>query len=232
MELSRAHSRAGPVPARGGHTDRGARSARAAPAGKRRGGAGGPRGGAGSWVRRGSGALRAALLGAAALRGRIAAAWIAAAWAWEALAGGPRTDLAAGAVLACAAAFAAGLAARPAGLVLAAAAPLAQLRMAQPPAGPGIPHAAGPEGASAALLPSATAAPWWIALAAVCLLGALTPGRISLDALLTRRRGRRRTLRSGANAVFEDERIGRRPEEAPPLPYPGGRVESTRPSRI
>ncbi|MDT0303636.1 histidine kinase [Streptomonospora wellingtoniae] len=138
-----------------------------------------------------------------------------------ALTGGPHPDLAAGAVLACAAAFAVGLAARPAGLVLAAAAPLAALRVPGPPAGPGVLGAAGPEGASA---------PWWIVLAAVCLLGALTPGRISLDALLARRRQRR--LRGGAGADPDDERIGRRPEEAPPLPYPGARVESPRPSRI
>ncbi|MFB9801820.1 hypothetical protein, partial [Streptomonospora salina] len=50
-----------------------------------------PPGGAGSWVRRGRSALRAAVLDAAALAGRLAAAWIAASRAWEALGGGPRT---------------------------------------------------------------------------------------------------------------------------------------------
>ncbi|MDT0303637.1 hypothetical protein [Streptomonospora wellingtoniae] len=82
MELSRGHRRSGPAAARAGHADRCARAERAAPAGERLCGAGEPPGGAGSWVRRGGGALRAALLDAAALGGRLAAGWISATWAW------------------------------------------------------------------------------------------------------------------------------------------------------
>ncbi|WP_461003956.1 hypothetical protein, partial [Streptomonospora sediminis] len=188
---------------------------------------------AGARVRRAAGAVRAAVLDAAALGGRIAAGWIVSAPAWAALDGGPDTALLAGAVLACGAAFAAGLATRVSGvLLLAAAVPLDALV-------PGLPELPGLPAVGAAGVPAAQAsasggaAPWWVALAAVCLLGELLPGRLSADALLAKLRTRARGRRIGALR----DRTGRqgtrrRPEEAPPLPYPGGKAALTRPSRI
>ncbi|MUL42992.1 histidine kinase [Streptomonospora sp. PA3] len=159
------------------------------------------------------------MLDVAALGARISAGWITASGALEALSGGPRADAAAGAVLLCAAAFAVGLAARLSGAVLAAAI-LATATLAAVPA-------------PAAVLPAGTAAPWWIALAALCLLGAVLPGRLSADALLARRRRRRRhRMRGSASAGGERARTARRPEEAPPLPYPGVGAALKRPSRI
>ncbi|QBI55281.1 hypothetical protein [Streptomonospora litoralis] len=174
-----------------------------------------------SWARRGRDAVRAAVLDLAALSGRLAAAWITAGWALDALAGGTRSDLLAGTVLAGAAAFAAGLAAPLSGTALAAAAALAALG----PVPLGAAPAPGPVPASDA--------PWWIALSAVCLLGALAPGRLCADALiLHRRRVGRVGARDPEGARNRQMRIGRRPEEAPPLPYPGGRAALGRPSRI
>ncbi|WP_157036336.1 hypothetical protein [Streptomonospora alba] len=220
MGLSRPH---GAVPPRIVAENAG-RDGLTAPRPEPRGGAG--PGGAGSWVRRGRGALRAAVLDAAALGGRLAAGWIAASWAWEALGNGTRADLAAGAVLVCAAAFAAGLASRPAGAALAAAVLLSV-------SAPGALAAVGLEAEPTALTAAGASTPWRVALGAVCLLGALLPGRLSVDALLVRRRGRRRSARRGEHGAGADRtRIGRRPEEAPPLPYPGGRDRFTRPSRI
>ncbi|MDA2808299.1 histidine kinase [Nocardiopsis suaedae] len=77
-------------------------------------------------------------------------------------------------------------------------------------------------------------------LAAACLLAAVAPGRYALDRLA--RRGARRVRRTrGAPPGRAHARAGgtgtsfpsraRRPEEAPPLPYPERRAATTRPSR-
>ncbi|WP_017558531.1 hypothetical protein [Nocardiopsis baichengensis] len=69
-------------------------------------------------------------------------------------------------------------------------------------------------------------------LAAACLLPVLVPGRYGLDRLARRGAGRVRRVR-GAPAARGIGRPGcaRRPEEAPPLPYPEGRAAASRPSR-
>ncbi|MDA0566124.1 histidine kinase [Streptomonospora sp. S1-112] len=158
-----------------------------------------------------------ALYDVAALAGRIAAAWIVAEYAWGALPGwwgaGAGPSPLGWAVVGCAAAFAAGAAPRVSGAVLAAVAVSAL--------GPPV-AAAGAGGA---------AGPWWVAAAALCVLGAVRPGRLALG-VRPRRRGRAgrgpEGARTGATGA---RRSGRRPDEAPPLPYPGGRAAFGRPSR-
>nr|WP_218903304.1 histidine kinase [Streptomonospora nanhaiensis] len=153
----------------------------------------------------------------AALAGRIAAGWIVAEHAWGALPGWWGADAGPSplgwAVAACAAAFAAGVAPRVSGAVLAAVAVSAL----------GPPVAAAQAGGADG--------PWWVAAAALCVLGAVRPGRLALGRHLRRRGPAARGFGPARRAETGGQRSGRRPDEAPPLPYPGGRAAFRRPSR-
>ncbi|MDA2811957.1 histidine kinase [Nocardiopsis sp. RSe5-2] len=164
---------------------------------------------------------------AAVLALRLGAAWVVAEHALRRLAEGPPDgagEAAAQVELACAAMLAAGLGLPIAGgLTALLAAAGAGAVWAGRTDLPGVPDDAG--AAQLALL------------SAACLLAAVTPGRYALDRLA--RRGARRVR--GAPSERARARAGgpggsfpsraRRPEEAPPLPYPEGRAATTRPSR-
>ncbi|WP_017627240.1 hypothetical protein [Nocardiopsis chromatogenes] len=161
---------------------------------------------------------------AAVLAMRLGAAWVVAEHAVRGLTDGPPGGAGAALAqveLACAAMLAAGLGLPVSGgLTALLAAAGAGAVWAGRTGLPGVPDDLG--AAQLALL------------AAACLLAAVAPGRYALDRLA--RRGARRMR--GAPSERAHARPGgtfpnraRRPEEAPPLPYPERRAATTRPSR-
>ncbi|WP_017594336.1 hypothetical protein [Nocardiopsis potens] len=176
-------------------------------------------------MKRSGSAGRGRLYDAAVLAVRAGAAWVFAGHAvgrplsWPVSPGAALAWIElAGAVL-----LAAGVAVPVCGAVLAALAAAA------------VPAAAGawPDGAAAAALPAGASPAPLALLGAACLLAAVAPGRFCAD------RAARRSAAAGtagaphATKIPSGDRDGplRRPEEAPPLPYPEGRAAVRRPSR-
>ncbi|MFC4561182.1 histidine kinase [Nocardiopsis mangrovi] len=163
---------------------------------------------------------RAGLYDAAALAVRLGVGWLFTEHAWRTLRGGapgpPAADVLPPDTVACAeaaaaAAFALGF------LGPAAGALLAVLALGGGPA------------AAEALTGGSTAA--LAVVAAACLAAALRPGRLALDRMVWRRRAAARRGRARGRVAERPDTSPRRPEEAPPLPYPEGRAAFGRPSR-
>ncbi|MBB5435404.1 histidine kinase [Nocardiopsis composta] len=168
---------------------------------------------------------RGRLYDAAVLAVRAGAAWVFAGHAVGRPLSWPTSP---GAVLAWlelagAALLAAGVAAPVCGAVLAGLAAAA------------VPAAAGawPAGAELAALPSGASPASLALLGAACLLAAVAPGRLCTDRALRRSAAAGTAGGSRATKIRGGDREGsaRRPEEAPPLPYPEGRAAVRRPSR-
>ncbi|MFW5417037.1 histidine kinase [Nocardiopsis sp. CNT-189] len=176
-------------------------------------------------MKRSGSAGRGRLYDAAVLAVRAGAAWVFAGHAagrplsWPSSPGAALAWL----ELAGAALLAAGVAVPVCGAVLAAL------------AGAAVPAAAGawPEGAALASLPAGAPPALPALLAAACLLAAVAPGRLCADRVLRRPAAAGTAGARDATKIPFGDRDGtlRRPEEAPPLPYPEGRAAVRRPSR-
>ncbi|MFC3999148.1 histidine kinase [Nocardiopsis sediminis] len=166
---------------------------------------------------------RGGLYDLAALAVRLGVGWLFTEHAWRILRGGAPAPPAAGPVTpevwACAeaagaAAFALGFFGPAAGALLAF--------MALGGAGPAAADApAALTGGSPALLAVVVAA---------CLAAAVRPGRLALDRVVPHRRPAARGERARIRVPERADTSPRRPEEAPPLPYPEGRAAFERPS--